>query len=214
MLGKVDIEIVLNQYTKYDVANDCLILDNKGNVYSNMERSIYYDNAEHKFFEYIDFKNSHTKRALVIGINPSMIESQDMDFTNKEIVSYLMNNGYGGYILLNLWSKRTDSSYLLDRYTSSMVGSKDTYNDCSDFISDVLNKSNRTEDILLFWGQSYVKKHGISNTNLTATLNALYPQCFYSAGSKGGFVHPSQKDKNKNSRFKSFRPLVIGAQYW
>ena len=57
MLGKVDIEIVLNQYTKYDVANDCLILDNKGNVYSNMERSIYYDNAEHKFFEYIDFKN-------------------------------------------------------------------------------------------------------------------------------------------------------------
>ena len=81
MLGKVDIEIVLNQYTKYDVANDCLILDNKGNVYSNMERSIYYDNAEHKFFEYIDFKNSHTKRALVIGINPSMIESQDMDFT-------------------------------------------------------------------------------------------------------------------------------------
>ena len=121
MLGKVDIEIVLNQYTKYDVANDCLILDNKGNVYSNMERSIYYDNAEHKFFEYIDFKNSHTKRALVIGINPSMIESQDMDFTNKEIVSYLMNNGYGGYILLNLWSKRTENSYLLNDLKENII---------------------------------------------------------------------------------------------
>lgn len=214
MLGKVDIEIVLNQYTKYDVANDCLILDNKGNVYSNMERSIYYDNAEHKFFEYIDFKNSHTKRALVIGINPSMIESQDMDFTNKEIVSYLMNNGYGGYILLNLWSKRTENSYLLNRYSSSMIGLSDICNDCSNFINDVLNHPNRKEDILLFWGQQFIKNYGISNTNLTTTLNSLYSQCFYSASIRKKFIHPSTKDKNGTSRFKSFELLVTGNQYW
>ena len=49
MLSKVDLETVLAQYTKYDIVDDCLVLDNNGNVYPSMERSIYYDNAEHKY---------------------------------------------------------------------------------------------------------------------------------------------------------------------
>ena len=213
MLNETDVANMLNKFAKPQNVNKCAVFDKSNKRISKAYRSIYFDNAEHKFFEYIDFKNSESKRAIAIGINPSLIESQSMDFTNKELVSYISQR-YGGYILLNLYSKRTNSTYSLQTYISSMIGSQDKLNDCSKFISDILTNPNCNEDILIFWGQKFLKNIGIKNTNLKTALSIHSSSCYYSAGSKQAFVHPSEKTHKKNSRLHSFDSLINNKAYW
>ena len=214
MLLEQDVVNILTTFVTFKVANNCAVIDNSGQVIQNAYRSIYYDDAEHKFFEYIDFKNSCNKRAIAIGINPSLIEDTTMDFTNKELVTYLMSNGYSGYILLNLFSKRTNNTYMLQNYNASMIGFRDLLNDCATFITKILNGSNCNEDILIFWGQNFLNNIGISNVNLQNALTAKKANCYYSAGSKKAFVHPSTTNKNGQSRLKSFDKLIAGKNYW
>lgn len=214
MLLKKDIVNILSTFATFKIVNNCIVLDNSGQAIQNADRSIYYDDAEHKFFEYIDFGNSCKKRAIAIGINPSLIEASTMDFTNKELVTYLIHQGYGGYILLNLFSKRTNNTYMLQNYNASMIGSSDLLNDCATFIIKILNDSNCNEDILIFWGQSFLDNIGISNVNLQNALTSKTANCYYSAGAKKAFVHPGTRNNSGKSRFQSFDNLIFGRVYW
>lgn len=214
MLLEQDVVNILKTFAEFKVVSNCVVINNSNNSIQNAYRSIYYDDAEHKFFEYIDFKNSCSKRAIAIGINPSLIEDTTMDFTNKELVTYLMSNGYSGYILLNLFSKRTNNTYMLQNYNASMIGFRDLLNDCATFITKILNDSNCNEDILIFWGQNFLNNIGISNVNLQNALISKAANCYYSAGAKKAFVHPGTKNDSGNSRFKSFDNLIIGRVYW
>lgn len=214
MLLEQDVVNILKTFAEFKVVSNCVVINNSNNAIHNAYRSIYYDDAEHKFFEYIDFKNSCSKRAIAIGINPSLIENSTMDFTNKELVTYLSDNSYGGYILLNLYSKRTEGKVMLQKYNLSMIGSQDILNDSSNFITQILNNSKCSEDILIFWGQAFLKNIGILNLNLKNALSAKFSTCYYSSGVKKAFIHPGTKNKSGQSRLKSFDKLIAGKIYW
>ena len=95
-----------------------------------------------------------------------------------------------------------------------MIGLQDMSNDSSNFIAQILNDYRCDEDILIFWGQDFLKSIGISNVSLKNALSAKILNCYYSAGVKKAFVHPGIKNKSKQSRLKSFDKLIVGKTYW
>lgn len=54
------------------------------------------------------------RNLLCVGINPHTADSDRLDPTSRNVEKIALNNGYDGWILVNLYPKRTNNVYLLE----------------------------------------------------------------------------------------------------
>ena len=103
---------------------------------------------EYKFIEYTKWESPNEKQCVAIGFNPATIDPNIIDKTNGKIINILKDNGYGSYILLNLYpqvSKNKDDFNEDDEIDSS-------FQETLIKILELLNKTKTKT--LIFWGRT------------------------------------------------------------
>lgn len=152
---------------------------------------------EYKFFDFINW--SESKKAIVIGLNPSKADENLLDQTNQNITNFLHRKNYGGYYLLNilpLVSPIPDDAYN-DPNSKNFIGT----------IVDILNfclSHDINLDIFLVWGQLDVE----INKDFTEVLkkyikaNKLFCTALIE-GSNVKYVHANIRGKKADELIKS-----------
>lgn len=156
---------------------------NQSPLISRGEREICYV-GQNKFYELVDLNNSSDEYIVCIGVNPKMINPNAMDDSNIRLVNYCVKKVYRGYLLLNLFSYRTDNINELKKHKSNSID--DLRNVIADFLQKIDNK------IVLFYGKRCLQ---LINENLKNALDTIdSSRLFYSGKLNHDFCHISSND--------------------
>ena len=108
------------------------------------------EDGGYKFLDYYMW-NSNKKTILGIGFNPALSDLGQIDDTNKKIIDALKqkNDGYGQYILTNLYSRVASTEVEF-----GMIDAK-SQNFNSKILPVLLDLilENKDIDVLIFWGR-------------------------------------------------------------
>lgn len=120
-------------------------------VYNNDLKFISQRDVIHtqlcKFMEKVTFNAIGTNFAIAIGYNPATNSAVSIDKSNYLISTYLKNQNYDGYYLLNMFPDVTPVK---------IKRTRSTHPDYIDVVLDFLNKYPQINqfDIFIFWGSS------------------------------------------------------------
>ena len=147
-------------------------------------KRVIFCNGSNKFYEIVDLNNGMDEFIVCIGLNPKRIDPNAMDSSNVKLVKYCANQGYGGYLLLNLYSYRTDNANDLSIH---IINHHNKIDDMRTVIADFIKRINNK--IVLFYGHQGIK---FVDNNLKNAFGKVNPkQVYYSAEANGDFCHIS-----------------------
>ena len=148
---------------------------------------------------------------LAIGLNPSNANEEKLDPTSRNIRAIANNNGCDGWLLINLYPKRTSKPYNLPKRPKTALSDENL-----DVIKGLIeNPSNNFKKVLCCWGDyverhTYLKKQAIEIMSVIKELNLSF-ECIGITKSGNPF-HPAPMPVNRflggidNITLKSFEP--------
>ena len=120
---------------------------NVGNVDGFIVRkNIVYKND----YKYVEFTQWDKKKPIcvAIGFNPATADVNDVDDTNNKIIIQLIKEGYGAYVLLNLYPQVSKDK----KHWQDDDGEDEKYEPILyQIIDDIIASDER---VLIFWGRS------------------------------------------------------------
>ena len=185
------------------------ISNNPKKINKNCERLIFHDSKfYYKYGEQITFTNSsNNEYALVIGLNPALLDLQRFDSTNRKIADKLNKSSrYKGYYLLNLYSFiAPDVNKLCTHILNDPLDCK---NNMQNMVLEILQRFKG--DIYLFWGPKVKSKRLITNIHIWEYIKATLhsKNYFYSVDSTNNFVHPGNKSFVKFDKLTSLNSIL------
>ena len=131
-------------------------------------------------------------KAMCIGLNPSTANEVDNDPTISRLVSLLRNNGYGGFIMTNLFA-------LVSPYPEDLRSCPDPIKDNDKWMYDARSKC---DDVIFCWG-NFKQAEYRSKVMKSRYSEAL---CF-GVNSNGSPKHPLYlKQDTSIQRYRVTRP--------
>lgn len=111
--------------------------------------SIVENDVPYKYIECSTFKK-HSKICVGIGFNPAEVSPNEIDNSNKKIISFLGNKEYGKFILLNLYPLVARSKKEFDEQDEKSIAF--VQNCLPELLEIILTQTN--VDVLIFWGRT------------------------------------------------------------
>lgn len=111
-----------------------------------IRKNIVYNND----YKYVEFTQWDKEKPIcvAIGFNPATADVNDVDDTNNKIITQLKKEGYGAYILLNLYPQVSkDKKHWQDSNGEDEIYEPILYQ----IIDDIIASDER---VLIFWGRS------------------------------------------------------------
>ncbi len=149
--------------------------------------------GDEKYVRYL-LENKGDNQLMVIGLNPSTASDLEPDNTMRRIMGYAQNNGFDGFIMINLYPQRSTNPKNLDSQLNEQ-----RHNENLKIIRQIAKKVN-SPTILLGFGsnimrRSYLKACLIDIVNELRDLNPQW-KCIKltKAGHPG---HPLYLPKDK-----------------
>ncbi len=141
-------------------------------------------------------KNNGKNRLIVIGLNPSTASDQEPDNTMRRIMGFAENNGFDGFIMINLYPQRSTNPKNLDGQLNEQIH-KINLTHIEELAEQVKSKP---PTILLGFGNNierrpYLKKCLVDIVTKLQTANPQW-KCI-SLTKKGHPGHPLYLPKNK-----------------
>ena len=120
-------------------------------IYKNNPEYIYATSDDDIGVRYVLGKPAK-KNIICFGINPSTATPEKLDKTIQNVVKIAENNGYDGWIMLNVYPKRETQSALLQQICKDFAQT-DYHKNNLKVISDILN-CEKEPSVWCAWGNS------------------------------------------------------------
>lgn len=120
-------------------------------IYKNNPEYIYATSNDDVGVRYVLGKPAK-KNIICFGINPSTATPEKLDKTIQNVVKIAENNGYDGWIMLNVYPKRETQSALLQQICKDFAQT-DYHKNNLKVISDILN-CEKEPSVWCAWGNS------------------------------------------------------------
>ena len=120
-----------------------------------IRKNIVYNND----YKYVEFTQWDKEKPIcvAIGFNPATADVNDVDDTNHKIITQLKKEGYGAYILLNLYPQVSkDKKHWQDSNGEDEIYEPILYQ----IIDDIIASDER---VVIFWGRSVAISEKLNN---------------------------------------------------
>ena len=103
---------------------------------------------DYKFMEYTKWKSKNVKQCVAIGFNPAKINPNEIDSTNKKLITELNNMDYNSYILLNLYPQVSTNK---NTFNETDTIDEKFQNILLEILSLLIDQAI---DTIIFWGRT------------------------------------------------------------
>lgn len=136
--------------------------------------AVFSDDRKYRYQLNIEWDSTRPK-AMCIGLNPSTANEVDNDPTINRLIGILKNNGYGGFIMTNLFG-------LVSPYPEDLRVCPDPIKETDKWMVDAHSKC---QDVIFCWGNFKQAEHR------QKIIKCRYPDALcFGINSNGSPKHP------------------------